>query len=366
MAIGGAQRVLLDQAEWFHARGYKTTAVFFYDRENLNDRWQAAVGFPIINLHAFKKQAGGIAQFFLLAGGLWRLWRLLRRDRPQVIEAFTHDANMLTLPLAWLLGIPVRIASHHGRIEGFDKLREGAHTWVVNHLSHGIVVVSNQTRQKALEEGIKPEKIVIIPNGIKPVELTHIDREAIRKEMGLNSQDIALLSVGRLVYQKAHEFLIAAMPQVLKTIPDVKAFLCGDGVLKDDLKKQIHKLSLEKHVILLGAQTNVPRYLAAADLFLLPSRWEGLPIALLEAMSAGLPVVATRVEGVDEVVVDGVHGLLVEPGSPEGLAKAILQLLTASGQRRRMSEAARERVLESYSVDQMCKQYLDLFLQRLG
>lgn len=366
MATGGAQKVLLDQAGWFHARGNKVSAVFFYDRENLHGRWQSQVAFPIVDLQAFRKGASVFANAFSLLGGMFRLWRLLHREKPQVVEMFTHDTNMLVLPLAWLAGVPVRIPTHHGLIEGFPRWRERLHAWMVNYLSQGIVAVSDLTRQKSLDEGIHSEKITVIPNGIVPVDLSGFDRDEIRKEMGFEEDDLVLISVGRLVYQKAHEYLVSAMPAVLKGAPNTKVAVCGDGVLRADLEKQIRYLRLEKAINLLGVQPNVTKYLAAADVFVLPSRWEGLPIALLEAMSAGLPIIATRVEGVDEVVQEGVHGILVKPESAEELAKAILQLSADIEGRQRMGNASRLRVLESYTIDRMCERYVKVFEKGLS
>jgi glycosyltransferase involved in cell wall biosynthesis len=366
MATGGAQKVLLDQAGWFHAQGYQVTAVFFYDRENLYERWQSNAAFPIINLEAFRKGAGILTNAFSLLGGLFRLWKLIHHEKPQVVEMFTHDTNMLVLPLAWLARVPVRIPTHHGMIDGFPRWRERIHTWMVNHLSHGIVAVSDLTMKKALEEGIQKNKISVIPNGIVPITLNEADRSEVRKQMGAGENDIVLLSVGRLVYQKAHEYLVSALPAVLKELPNIKVGICGDGLLRADLEKQIESLGLEKEIKLFGMQANVTKYLAAADVFVLPSRWEGLPIALLEAMSAGLPVIATRVEGVDEVVEEGVHGVLVQPESTEELVKAILQLSKDTAQRQRMGNAARLRVLNSFTVDRMCEKYLELFLNSLG
>lgn len=366
MATGGAQKVLLDQAGWFHAHGHKVTAVFFYDRENLHGRWQSNVAFPIVSLKAFQKGAGMLVNGLALLRGLMRLWKLIRREKPQVVEMFTHDSNMLVLPLAWLAGVPVRIPTHHGMIDGFPRWRERIHTWMVNHLSHGIVAVSDLTMKKALEEGIRAEKITVIPNGIMPVTLNEADRSEVRQQVEAGENDVFLISVGRLVYQKAHEYLVSAMPAVLEELPNVKVGICGDGLLRAELEAQIRSLGLEKEIKLFGMQANVTKYLAAADVFVLPSRWEGLPIALLEAMSAGLPVIATRVEGVDEVVEEGVQGLLVQPESTEELVKAILQLSKDIARRQRMGHAARLRVLNSFTVDRMCEKYQELFEHSLG
>jgi glycosyltransferase involved in cell wall biosynthesis len=130
--------------------------------------------------------------------------------------------------------------------------------------------------------------------------------------------------------------------------------------LQDELQVQIEKLNLQDKVKLLGQWDSIPDLLAASDVFVLPSRWEGLPMALLEGMMAGLPVIATQVEGVDEVVQPGVHGLLVPLESPAELAQAILQLLRSPQDRKRMGKAARERVLSSYTTDRMCEAYLQV------
>lgn len=365
MATGGAQKVLLDQAHWFHAHGHLVTAVFFYDREFMHDDWRKKSAFAILDLKAFVKEAGIVSNFFLLLLGLGRLWRLIRSLKPDAIETFTHDANVLAIPLAWLLGIPVRIATHHGKIEGFSRWKEILHAWIVNHMADYIVAVSEQTRRKAIEEGIRSGKVVMIPNGITPVPVENAERQSVRRASGFVEKDVFFLSVGRLVYQKAHEYLVAALPEVLENTPNVKVGICGDGVLRTNLELQISSLGLNDNVKLFGMQADVTKFLAAADVFVLPSRWEGLPIALLEAMSAGLPIIATQVEGVDQTVEHGVHGLIVPTESPDTLAKAILQLCRDPEMRRRMGEAARRRVLESYTTDRMCEQYLAL-MQQLG
>lgn len=367
MATGGAQKVLLDQARWFHQRGHKVFAVFFYDKEGLQPSWQTLSDFPVINLKAFQKGRAGIVNGVFLVKGLFSLWRLLRREKIDVIETFTHDSNLLALPIAWLARVPVRIATHHGVIEGFPRWRERLHTWLVNHnIAHSLVTVSEKTRQIALAEGVKSERISVIQNGISPVTFESGSRLAVRQEAGIGADDLFLLAVGRLVYQKAHAVLVSAMPAVLQEFQNAKVGICGDGVLRRDLETQIASLGLEGSVKLFGQQNHVAKFLSCADVFVLPSRWEGLPIALLEAMSAGLPVIATKVEGVDEVVVEGVHGLFAPVDDADALAQVILQLLRDPEMRARMAVAAKQRVNEMYSLDRMGAQYLDLMLRLLA
>ncbi|MFN8414020.1 MAG: glycosyltransferase [Anaerolineales bacterium] len=360
MATGGAQKVLLDQARWFKERGYKVAAAFFYDKENLCEKWQAESEFPIYVMFSKHGKLG----LYGLVVGLWNLWVLLRRNKFDVIETFTHDSNMLVLPIASLAGVKIRIATHHGVIDGFPRWRERIHSWMINHnIAHVIVAVSEKTRQSALKEGIHLDRIRVIQNGIAPVSIEGVNRFDIRKEVGFDEGDIVLLSVGRLVYQKAHEILISAMPAVLKEFQNVKLGICGDGLLRADLKTQIQSLNLSGSVKLLGKRDDVSTFLAASDVFVLPSRWEGLPIALLEAMGGGLPIIATEVEGVDEVIVQGEQGLLVPVENADALSQAILQLLRQPELRVNMGLAAKKRLRDLYSIDRMCERYLTLMLE---
>jgi glycosyltransferase involved in cell wall biosynthesis len=166
--------------------------------------------------------------------------------------------------------------------------------------------------------------------------------------------DVPLVgSVGRLHPQKDFATLLAAIAQVRKRIPTVRLLLVGDGELRDELESQSRSLGLSEIVTFAGSRTDVPEILAAVDVFTLSSLWEGMSNAALEAMAAGLPVVATAVGGTPEVVVDEVTGLLVPPHDPTSLAGALTTLLREPALRRRMGQAGRERVQEQFSVERM-------------
>lgn len=363
MAIGGAQKVLLDQARWFHAHGHRVTAVFFYDKQGLHNVWQERLGIPLLTMTVLRGD-GFVARGYALMAGLLGLWRLLRRGRFDVIETFTYDSNLLALPLAWLAGVPVRIATHHGMIEGFPRAIERFHSWLVNiGIASVLVSVSKKALEQAAKVGTRRERMIVIQNGIVPPRANLAEVPLTRQEIGLNDGDIFLLSVGRLVYQKGHEFLISALSRVLPDFPRAKAVICGDGNLHEALEAQIAGLRLEDSVLLLGNRTDIDRFLSSADIFVLPSRWEGLPVSLLEAMGMGVPVIVTRVEGVEEVVEDGVQGLLVPPEDSAALAGALVELMGQPELRHRMGVAARLRIEESYTADIMCEKYLRVMLE---
>ena len=366
MAIGGAQRGLFDQAHWFKSHGCKVVVAFFYDKEGFYEKWQQDVDFPIHNLHAYERGAGFLGQSLRLIKGLWRLSGLLKRERFDVVETFTHDSNLLGLPLAWLAQVPVRIATHRGKIEAFPRWRHILHGVLINiGIAHTLIAVSEQTRQQAIEEGIWESRIIVIPNAVKPLDISSVNRAAVRKGLELHENDIFLLSIGRLTYQKGHEFLVQAMSKVANQFPNAKVGICGDGPLRPQLEAQIREAGLSNHVRLLGAWEDISPLLASAEIFILPSRWEGLSRALMEAMAAGLPVIASKVDGIKDLITDGVNGLLVPSEDAEALGNSILQLIDNAEMRKRIAAAGQAHVLQVHSVEDMCRKYYDFMLRLL-
>jgi glycosyltransferase involved in cell wall biosynthesis len=367
MAVGGAQKLLLEQAAWLQAHGHRVTAAFFYDRDNLHEKWMRTYPIEIRNLHAFDKKASGLRNLLKLINGLLKLWRILKQGKFDAMITFTHDSNMLGLPLAKMAGIPARVGTHLGEIRGMSRWREWLHTFLINRgVIQTLVASSARTMNNAVAVGVNPQRVKVIYNTIMPFDVRNMDRYSIRQKLGLRVDDVFFLAVGRLVYEKGHEFLVEAMSTVTKSNPHAVVGICGDGPLREQLTHQIERLGLQEKVKLLGLWDDLHELLAAADVFVLPSRWEGLPMALLEGMMAGLPVIAARVEGVDEVVQSGEHGILVPLESPAGLAQGILQLLGSPQDRTRKGRAARERVLSSYTTDRMCEGYLQVIEAGLG
>jgi len=361
MAVGGAQKVLLQLATWFHQRGYRVMAVFFYDRDNLAAAWQAEYPFPVAALGGWRKEDSPLVKAWRLAQSLFRLFRLMQKERFSSVLAFTHHSNLLALPLAWLAGIPVRVASHRGRILGFPRWQERLHAWMVNAgFATALVAVSQLVRQQSIEEGIRPEKIVVIPNGVDLPEIQPDQAALIRKEAALDEDAFLILTAGRLWAEKGHIHLVRAMPEVVQAVPKVVLALAGEGVLRPELEAEVRKLNVEDHFRFLGVRRDVLNWMAAADLFVLPSNSEGMPNALLEAMGLGLPVVATRVGGVPEIIRDGETGCLVPPQNPSALAIAIIALLRSPQERKRLGLNAREMVRREFQMEKMCDRYKSL------
>lgn len=363
MAIGGAQKILLDQAGWFQAHGYRVSTAFLYDRDDLAMRWQETHSFPICDLEAFQPRLGILEQALLVLRGFQRLWKLLRQGRFDVIETFTLDSNLFALPVAWLAGVPVRIATNHGWTRKDSLLKRASHNLLLKFgLADILVAVTEEMRSRSIQEGNKPELVVTIPNGIQLLPAEERNAEKISKTLNIPQGCTFLLSVGRLVHEKAYEVLIQAIHMVVQEYPDVVLGIAGSGVLADELQRLIDSLQLSEKIHLLGNHRDVPSLMANADIFVMSSRSEGLPMALLEAMGAGLPVIVTQVGGLGEVVEDHSHGRLVPAEDPRKLAQAILELLRDPALRTRMGRNARRRIEERYTTERMCRQYEKLMM----
>jgi len=368
MAIGGAQKVLLELANWLHLRGYPVTAAFFYDRDQLARQWQEVYPFRVVALGNWKKDSPATLKTVWLLQSLFRLFRLMKMEHYSAALAFTHHSSLLALPLAWLAGIPVRISSHRGRILGIPRWQEKLHALVVNiGIATKLAAVSSEVRKQAIEEGVRPDKIVVIPNGVQVAAPAPAEIARIRREAGVDGGGFLILSAGRLWEEKGHIHLVRAMPAVLRGAPKAALALAGDGAERRALEIEAGRLNVANHIRFLGVRGDVNAWMAAADVFVLPSNSEGMPNALLEAMGLGAAVVATAVGGVLDLIRDGANGCLVPARDPDALAFAILSLYRSPEERRRLGENAREMVRREYRMEAMCERYrLLLFPVRSG
>lgn len=358
MATGGAQTVLLDQASWFHAKGYQVNAAFLYDKDGLHIQWRQAYPFPIHDLKAFQSSSGILRQLSFLLRGVWRLWNLLRQNKFDVVETFTLDSNLFVLPWAWLAGVPVRVATNHGFARNDSWLKRISHTFMINSgLADILIAVTQDIREQSIREGARPARVMTIANGIQLPPLQAKNTLDLFETFHLAEGTTFLLSVGRLVHEKAYEVLIQSMKIVVAKYPAIFLGIAGDGILRDRLQALIDRLDLSENVCLLGDRKDVPDLMANADVFVMSSRSEGMPVALLEAMGSGLPVVATRVGGLPEVIADPSHGILVPPESPADLAAAILQLVRSPELCASLGKAGRQRIRDIYTIENMCSQY---------
>lgn len=358
IAIGGAQKALLTTAEWFHARGYPVQAAFYYDRDNLLEEWQKQYPFPIVDLNAVDYSASKTKQAAMMVSGARKLRHLMRQQSFGAVFSYTHHSNLITMPVARLAGVPLCFPSHHGVIQDFPAWQDKLHTAMVNSsLATRLIAVSEKTRQQSIDAGIKPEKIIIIRNGVSIPVPQPAEIEALTAEPALRGRYPLLLSVGRLTEQKGHTHLLKALPALCNRFPNLLTLIAGDGPLRAELEAEARTLGIAENVLFLGFRDDIPALMHVAQVFVLPSVSEGLPFAILEALGQGKAVVSSGIAGIEEVIDDGVHGLLIPPGDPAAITQAVTRLLEDPAFAKTLGTAGRQRVMAEFTIDAMCQHY---------
>ncbi len=230
-------------------------------------------------------------------------------------------------------------------------------------LADAFTAVSSRTLEFAVQrEGVSRDRAVVIPNGIDISRWNDLpDSAEARSELDLRQEDFVVGTLGRLHEQKGHVHLLDAAAEVLKERPRTVFLIAGYGPLRRLLEDKARELGVADRVRFLGYRRDVGRILAALDVFVLPSLWEGMSNAVLEAMAAGKPVVATAVDGNVDQVVHGRTGLLVPPADSAALAAAILEIARDPQAARDMGRLGRERVTAEFTLDRMTGAYLDLY-----
>jgi glycosyltransferase involved in cell wall biosynthesis len=235
---------------------------------------------------------------------------------------------------------------------------------IVRHFTDKSIAVSDEIRQRCIKnQGVSPEKIITIPTAVDVEKFCgRTSRDQLRVQLGINASSPLVGTVARLVTPKRLDFLLDAARLVCDAVPQARFLIIGDGPLRDELERQAKQLDLAPdYVRFLGSRLDIPDLLSALDIFVLSSEIEGLPVAMLEAMAASRPVVATQVGGIPQVIQNGQNGLLVPPKDPTGLAKAILTLIEDGDLRESMAQEGYRTVETRFSVDVVSKQVIALY-----
>lgn len=230
-----------------------------------------------------------------------------------------------------------------------------------------IICVSESDRELVIRSGLaSPENVRVIRNGIdfREVLESHPDRK--ESTLDFPEAERIVITVARLHRQKGHEFLMKAAAKVLEDFPQTTFLLVGDGPEKAKLKSLAKRLGIQDQVSFLGEREDVPTLLSMSDLFLLPSLWEGMPLSVLEAAFLRIPMVVSSVAGIEEVLRDGEHALLVPPGDEDALARAVADVLSGSVDLDSMKEAAARLVEREYSAEKMARETEALYRELSG
>jgi glycosyltransferase involved in cell wall biosynthesis len=290
----------------------------------------------------------------------WRPLVSVLRDGVDVVHAHMFGSNVWGTVLGRLSGVPVVVAHEHTWSFQGRPLRRFLDRELVARWADVFVAVSDEDRRKMIEvEGVDPAKIRLIPNGIpSPANGAVTD---VRAELGIESGVPVLGVVCELRAQKALEVLFEAAALLLAEFPTLKVLVAGDGPERARLEEGARRLGVADTVLFLGIRRDVPAVLAAVDVAVLSSDYEGSPLSVMEYMAAAKPVVSTRVGGVPELVREDVHGLLVEPRDPEALAEAVTRLLRDPALAKRLGAEGRQRQQREFSLEAMVRRIEDLY-----
>jgi glycosyltransferase involved in cell wall biosynthesis len=290
-----------------------------------------------------------------------------RRHAYDLVHVFQAQLGALVaVAVAGRMGKGVITTCHslglRGDMAAWSSVPAGA--LLLRHVSSRVRAatgVSHDVMAGLHKAGFAPERTWYTPNGVPLPRSPDTDRASRRARLGLSRDALVVVSVGRLTAPKMPEWLLDAWAEIVRAYPDSQLVFVGDGEKKTRLEGDARRAGLEKSVFFPGQVSQVEDYLKSADIYVLPSTSEGMPLALLEAMAVGLPVIASRVGGIGDVIRDDENGLLFEPGDTAGLVRCLSRLM-ASRQRRSMLGAQARRVVEQhFSIDAAADRYMALY-----
>jgi glycosyltransferase involved in cell wall biosynthesis len=289
----------------------------------------------------------------------------LRQQQAQILHSHGFRPSILASPVGWLTGVPVTVETPHVR----EYWRKG---WKANFAIDRVagrfvtqyIAVSEANRRYLVEEkGLPAEKIVTILNGsdIERFDRAHTPPADFRYRSNLADNDQVLLVAARLEPQKGHSVLVQALKLLRSEFPALRLVALGDGSLRGELETQVRALGLEGHVSMPGHCSDIRDWMSAADICVLPSFAEGLPLFAIECLAAGRPMVATSVDGTPEIVIDGKTGILVPPGNPVALAEGIARLLRDRALAEQLGAAGARWVRSRFTLTRQIRETEELY-----
>lgn len=353
MSLGGAEVLLRDLSSSLIASDYRVSVC--YNTQGPIAKEIEAMGVPITRL----SHSGRVDPALL-----WRIYSKIKKVKPDIVHTHLFKSDLHGRLAARLAGVPVVISTLHN-----------CHNWAKNpvlgwvfganaRLADHIIAVSDEVRDYSIRYShIDPKNITTIANAIPLARFrdNRSFRAKIRQEFNISLDAPVIGIIARLTEQKDHDNFLHAAQIILKSVPETIFLIVGDGPLGDDLKALSISLGIQNSVIFSGSRQDVPAIMGALDILVFSSRWEGLPVALLEGLASSLPVVATSVGGVPGVIQNGITGSLVPPSDLYALAFSCISLINDADLRESIARAGYDHVQANYSMERMVNKTILLY-----
>lgn len=350
----GTEEVLLDLARGLAADGERVTAVV---------PGEPALDGLVADLRAAGARVVRAGHFFGPDASIPRNVRELRAAfvelRPRTVHVHTPWVGMgkEAVVAAWLAGVPYRLRTEQNPVPDRLHWRQRLSLAVTDRLVQGITFVSSGNRDSHLRNaGRNRRKCVVIPNAVRPAPPSR-DRDAVRAELGLPPEAVIAVMVGRLERRKGPLDFVHAAAEAAPLAPELRFAIAGDGEMRIDTEAAIAAAGLQDRIHMLGHRPDIRALLPAFDIYVQPSHYEGLSVAMLEALAAGLPMATTDVDGVAEVAPGGDGALIVPIGDAAALGAAVARLASDAALRRECAETTQRRVLTEFSVEATYQRY---------
>ncbi len=353
LGIGGAERMLANLVRTTNQERFEVTVISLLSKKE----------------HGYSIDAQEVKVVYLNTKGILGIFqtfatliKMMRKERPDIIHTHLFHADMFGRIAARIARVPIVVSTIQNVSVG-GILRE-----TLLRLTRSMVrwhtAVAHIVERYALRSGIARKGAVsVIYNSVDLSDFSPLAKIASRYKLGIPSDAIVLVSVGRLEKQKGYPYLIKALPLLPHNANRV-LYILGEGKERKELQMQINSIPSKVHM--LGSVPNVREYIAVADIFVMPSLWEGFSLALLEAAAMGLPIIATDVGGNGELIENGKSGILVAPKDPRALADAIALVSGHKEKSKKMGKAARQKAVASFSLTAMTQVYEALYEILLG
>lgn len=365
LRVGGAERQAERLSKYLSQRGWPVWVITRHQKGLSYDEFQDGI-------HVIRPATvgpGKLKTISFVLGTLWRLWRL--KNNYEVLHAhLAFGPAFAGVIAAHLLGkisiIKLGNSGDFGDILTSERtLRGRLRLYVIRHWADIVIVLDDAMRREAISAGLNPGRVRLMSNGIDIAALGFSDSNSECHAVMDSKDGIVAIFVGRLTRQKSLTTLLDAVSIAVQSYPALHLILLGDGPERSNLERQAVALAITRHVTFAGYHENVGAYLRSAHIFVLPSVSEGISNALLEAMSFGLPCLASAVGGNSEVLDHGRYGILLPPNDVKAWAQALEAMAAAGSLRLEMGQLARRRIVENYDFGVIGVKYENLYLDLL-